>query len=96
MDKQKEREKLILEMTSLLPRFRQELGLSQTDFGEKVGVSRQTISSIERGTQELSWSNYLSILMFLNIHNGNDFIEGYIKENYDDIKEILDSQAIKK
>ena len=96
MNIQKGREKLISEMILLLPKFRQELGLSQTEFGEKVGVSRQTISSIERGTQELSWSNYLSILMFLNIHNGNDVIGDYIKENFDDIKEILDSQTIKR
>ncbi len=28
---------------------REELGISQTDLGKRCGVSRQTISSIERG-----------------------------------------------
>ncbi|MEG0319278.1 MAG: helix-turn-helix transcriptional regulator [Niameybacter sp.] len=30
-------------------RFREELGISQTELGKQCGVSRQTVSSIERG-----------------------------------------------
>jgi putative molybdopterin biosynthesis protein len=36
-------------LANRLPAVRNELGLSQTDLGAAVGVSRQTISSIETG-----------------------------------------------
>lgn len=36
-------------MVNNLSRFRKEKGMNQTELGDKVGVSRQTISLIERG-----------------------------------------------
>lgn len=48
-----------------LPQIRKEMKISQTEFGKKVGLSRQTISSIERGKAPLTWNNYLAIMMFL-------------------------------
>lgn len=41
-----------------LPQIRKEMKISQTELGIKVGLSRQTISSIERETVELSWNNF--------------------------------------
>lgn len=59
-----ERKKLLNEMVSILPMARKVVGISQTELGQKIGVSRQTISSIERGTVQLSWQIFLSLMLF--------------------------------
>ena len=38
-----------MRLVNNLSSFRREKGMNQTELGEKVGVSRQTISLIERG-----------------------------------------------
>ena len=57
--------KLIYKMVVELPQIRKEMKISQTEFGKKVGLSRQTISGIEMGIAPLTWNNYLAIVMFL-------------------------------
>ncbi len=59
------KEMMINSLVERLPLIRQEMNVSQTELGEKVGLSRQSISSIERGISKLSWNNYLAIMMFL-------------------------------
>lgn len=59
------KQKLIHKMVVELPQIRKEMKISQTEFGKKVGLSRQTISSIERGKAPLTWNNFLAIMMFL-------------------------------
>lgn len=66
MELNKEQIMLIEDMSRQLPDIRREMGLSQTEFGDLVGLSRQTISAIERGTQPLSWKNYLAIKMVMS------------------------------
>ena len=48
--------------------LRARLGLSQTQLADCIGVTRQTISSIENQSRELSWTNFLSLL-FLFLQN---------------------------
>jgi len=61
------------EMTELLakalPQFRANLGISQQGLGDKIGVSRQTISSIERGEYQMPWNIFLAIIYFLKINS---------------------------
>lgn len=71
-----------------LPQIRREMKISQTELGKKVGLSRQTISSIERGTVELSWNNYLAIMMFVVV-NRNKFKTMY-QDDSQELIEILD------
>lgn len=59
------KQKLIHKMVVELPQIRKKMKISQTEFGKKVGLSRQMISSIERGKAPLTWNNYLAIMMFL-------------------------------
>ena len=42
------------------------LGLSQTQLADCIGVTRQTISSIENLSRELSWTNFLSLLFLFS------------------------------
>lgn len=59
------KQKLIYKMIIRLPQIRKEMKISQTELGKKVGLSRQTISGIERGKTPLTWNTYLAIMMFL-------------------------------
>lgn len=54
-----------------------------------MGLSRQTISAIERGTVELSWNNYLVIMMFV-LANQNKFKTMY----QDDSQELIENLYI--
>ena len=66
-------EKMMKELVSSLPKMRKRLKISQTELGEKIGLSRQTISSIERKITPLTWNNYLAIMMFLALNNEDVF-----------------------
>lgn len=64
-----ERKKIVDELVDELPKLRKSLGLSQTKLGEMVGLSRQTISLIERKQMPLTWNNYLAIVCFFAINS---------------------------
>lgn len=51
----------ILRMQENLYLLRASLGLSGKDFGELIGVTRQTINNIENGRNKLSKTQYLAI-----------------------------------
>ena len=50
-----------------IPNIRKELHMSQTELGKKLGISRQSISSIERGTVPLTWDTFLALLMVIMV-----------------------------
>lgn len=58
-------QEMIRQLVQKLPQIRKEMKISQTQFGKRVGLSRQTISAIERGEVNLSWNNYLAIMIFI-------------------------------
>ena len=64
-----EQELLIEHMVDRLPALRKKYGISQTELGEKIGLSRQTISAIERKTTPLTWTTMLAILMFFTANS---------------------------
>lgn len=71
---QKEQTEMIDVMTQALPYLRRELHISQTELANKVGVSRQMISLIERGLQPMTWTLFLAIVFFFK--SNNEFIGG--------------------
>ena len=70
MDTHQTQEKMMELLAKALPHFRNQLNLSQQEFGEKIGVTRQTVSSIERGEYQMTWSVFLAIIYFLKVNNG--------------------------
>lgn len=64
-----EQEVLIKHMANRLPALRKKYGISQTELGGKIGLSRQTISAIERKTTPLTWTTMLAMLMFFTANS---------------------------
>jgi len=83
--------KIIEEFVDDLPKLRKRLGVSQTELGERVGLSRQTISLVERKQLLLTWNNYLSIMMFFILNSGSIYYfpknKGY--KNYDLLQQLM-------
>lgn len=46
--------------------LRAKVGISQGDLASIIGVSRQTYSAIENGKKDMSWSTYLSLILFFD------------------------------
>jgi len=57
-----EQEVLIEHLIDRLPVLRKKYGLSQAELGKKIGLSRQTVSAIERKATPLTWTTFLAIL----------------------------------
>ena len=85
------KERMINSLTCKLPMIRQVMNISQTELGDMVGLSRQSISSIERGTSKLSWNNYMAIMMFIvaNLDNYSALLD------INDVNEIIDVLNLK-
>lgn len=61
---QQEKDQLIEALSAELAVLRSKAGISQEELSELIGVSRQTYGAIERGTRKMSWSTFLSLIMF--------------------------------
>lgn len=61
---EKEREKLIATLVEELPLLRSTIGLSQDELANVLGVSRQTYSSFETKKRKMSWTIFLSLILF--------------------------------
>ena len=53
---------LIERMTENLPVLRSKLSITQSELGERVGVSRHTLIALENRQRLMTWSMYLSLL----------------------------------
>ena len=58
------RNKMIELLRNELPVLRAKARVSQEDIAEKIGISRQTYSSIETGKREMSWTTFLALIAF--------------------------------
>ncbi len=56
--------RLIEALRNDLPVLRARVGLSQEAIADKIGISRQTYSSIETGKREMAWTTFLALVAF--------------------------------
>lgn len=63
-----EKDSFIATLTPNLAILRTQADISQEELANLIGVSRQTYSSIERKMRRMSWSTYLSLVLFYD-HN---------------------------
>ncbi|MGN1095188.1 MAG: helix-turn-helix domain-containing protein, partial [Eubacteriales bacterium] len=53
------------DLAEVLPTCRKLLCLSQSDFGDRTGVSRIRLSMIECGRYRMTWSQFTSFMLLL-------------------------------
>lgn len=58
------RSRVIALLRNELPVLRAKARVSQEDIANKIGISRQTYSSIETGKREMSWTTFLALIAF--------------------------------
>ena len=63
-----EKDEFIATLTPNLPALRTQADISQEELANLIGISRQTYSAIERKVRRMSWSTYLSLVLFFD-HN---------------------------
>lgn len=65
MNTMNKKEKMILmnNMSSNLSLLRTKIGLSQNELADLVGLTRQTISSLETGQRKMTWSVFLALIL---------------------------------
>lgn len=58
-----EKNTLMKSMSTNLPMLRSKLNLSQEELANLLGVTRQTISSLENGQRKMTWSVFLALIL---------------------------------
>lgn len=58
-----EHKKYTERLVDKLPTLRKELGLSQQNLADRIGLSRSTITKVEGKRQALTWSTFLAIFL---------------------------------
>ena len=55
---------LMEQLAKELPSLRAKLGISQDELGQIIGISRQTLSSIEVGKRKMTWCSFMAMIGF--------------------------------
>lgn len=63
-----EKDRYIKALASELPALRAKTGVPQDELAKIIGVSRQTYGAIERNVRQMSWSTFLSLILFFDCH----------------------------
>lgn len=59
------RTELINILVDNLPVFRAKLGATQDTFAQRVGLTKTTLNHIENHKKELTWGNFIAIVLLL-------------------------------
>lgn len=88
MDRDSLKRELQITLQSKLPELRNELGLSQEEFAELIGKSRQAVSLFERGELNITWETCLGIIVVAVNRNPNIIMKLYgedFKKKFQDV-----------
>jgi len=58
-----QRQQLMQTLARNLSVFRAKLNASQDDLAERLGVTRQTVSAIESGQRDMTWTVFLALIL---------------------------------
>lgn len=85
------RHNLIELLRSELPVLRTKAKVSQEEIASKIGVSRQTFSSIETGKREMSWTVFLALIAFFQNNDSTRQMLDNLEGLSDGLKKQLSS-----
>ncbi len=81
---------VITRLREELPVLRAKAKLSQEEIARKIGVSRQTYSSIETGKREMTWTNFMALIAFFQNCESTKDMYKYMDEIEEKINIILE------
>lgn len=87
-----EKERLINQLSENLLVLRAKANLSQEETAKVLDVSRQTYCKIENGNSKLSWSAYLSLLLYFSTNPETTELMKQLGIDVEDIMSNLDEQ----
>lgn len=64
IDAKEYKERLINNLTDMLPVLRAAIGISQEEIARYIGISRQTYCAMEQKKRMMSWNTFLSLVLF--------------------------------
>lgn len=76
-----------------LPVLRAKARISQEEIAEKIGISRQTYSSIETGKREMSWTTFLALMAFFQNNDSTKQMINSIEGLSKGVEAIIDSNS---
>lgn len=85
------RSKLIELLRMELPVLRAKARISQEDIASKIGISRQTYSSIETGKREMSWTTFLALIAFFQNNDSTKQMLNSINGLSEGVEQVMDS-----
>jgi len=74
-----------------LPVLRAKARVSQEIIAEKVGISRQTYSSLETGKREMNWTTFLALVAFFQNNKHTKSMVNQIDGFTDGMVKVMDS-----
>lgn len=85
--------RLIEALRNDLSVLRARVGLSQEAIADKIGISRQTYSSIETGKREMAWTTFLALVAFFQNNEQTLPMLKQIEGLLEGIEKILHDQS---
>lgn len=85
--------RLIDALRNELPVLRARIGLSQETVADKIGISRQTYSSIETGKREMTWTTFMALVAFFQNNNQTAQMLKQMNGFFESIDELLNSKT---
>lgn len=76
-----------------LPVLRAKARVSQEDIADKIGISRQTYSSIETGKREMSWTTFLALIAYFQNNDSTKQMVNGINGLSEGIEKIMETMS---
>lgn len=86
---EEQKKQLTERMSDNLTILRLKIGASQEVLGDKIGVSRFTIAALENKKREMSWNNFLALLMIFTKNKATDELLSVFKIYTEELNEML-------
>ena len=83
---------LMAKMTENLKVLRNKLNLTQDELANKVGISRQTLVSIENKRRDMSWNTFVALIAVFRAKSGTSALLDHFGIYTDDLSSYLVSR----